>query len=382
MSVAGTRPAEEAPAVDLSRLRVLVVHEWLYAWAGAERCLEQILEVFPQADLLVGVITPRMREYNEVGRRAEESWVGRIPGARTKHRWFLPLHAIAFALRKTSGYDLVISSSHAFEKFISVSGRTKHLCYCYSPPRFVWDMQHVYEAHTSALNRIILSLVAPVIRLLDRRAARRVDRFVSISRHIAGRVERCYGRRSDVVYPPVAQKASRSSANGISPPGRFLLYIGRLVEYKRVDLLVRAAERLNMKVVIAGDGPCRAALEQLAGPHTEFRGEITEREAAELLAACAAFVLPGEEDFGIAPVEANAHGRPVVCYDRGGTAETMIPNETAVMFSEQTEGALAAAIQVCVNRVWNAALLQRNAERFTPERFRAEFRKVAADVVA
>jgi glycosyltransferase involved in cell wall biosynthesis len=365
---------------DLSRLRVLIVHEWLYAWAGAERCLEQMLDVFPNADLLVGVVTPRMRIFNDIGRRARESWVGRIPGARQRHRWFLPLHALAFSMYDTSDYDLVISSSHAFEKFVRVSGRTKHICYCYTPPRFVWDMQHVYEAQISALERVVLSLAAPVIRFSDRRAARRVHRFVSISRHVADRVRRSYGRESDVVYPPVSTK-SMDPTSKPEPTEPFLLFIGRLVEYKRVDLLLRAAEQLRIKAVIAGDGPHRSALERIAGPHAVFLGEVSEVHAANLLVSCAVFVLPGEEDFGIAPVEANAHGRPVVCLSRGGCAETMIRGKTAIMFDEQSDWAVAGAIQDCLRHAWDPVVLKRNAARFSPDQFRSGLRRVVAEVL-
>lgn len=376
---------------QLAGLRVLIAHEWLYAWAGAERCVEQMLHVFPDADLLVGVRTERMRDFNAVTRRAEESWVGRVPGARTKHRWFLPLHALAFARFDTSPYDLVISSSHAFEKFIHWRRGPAQLCYCYSPPRFLWGFLDAYDLRATGAEQLALRAGAAAWRALDRRAAGRVDRFVSISRYIAARVRQAYGVESDVVYPPVAPKAAGNAVEGprvdaSAPAGNgsrapYLFTIGRLVEYKRTDLLVRAAELLQMRLVIAGDGPERRTLEREAGSHTEFVGNVGEGVAAALLQDCAAFVFGGEEDFGIALVEANAHGRPVVCYGRGGATETMRDGETAVFFQEQTADAVAEAVRACLARRWDASVLRANAARFSPERFREQFADAAARVM-
>jgi glycosyltransferase involved in cell wall biosynthesis len=364
---------------DLAGIRVLVVHEWLYAWAGAERCLEEILRILPQADLLVGIVAPGMRDHNDVTRKARESWVGRIPGARRRHRWFLPAHALAFAMEDTAEYDLVISSSHALEKCVRTRGRTKHLCYCYSPPRFLWDLREAHAERATVAERLALALAAAPLRAIDRRGAAGVDRFVSISRHIAARVKRCYGADSEVVYPPVVAKevpAGAATDGGSSAP--YLVYVGRLVEYKRVDLVVRAAARLGMRLVIAGEGPERPRLERIAGPHTEFVGEVPEATAARLLEGCAAFVFAGEEDFGIALVEANAHGRPVVCLARGGALETMVPDVTATFFPRQDVEEIVRAIERCLSATWDREALIANARRFSPERFRAGFIEQAA----
>jgi glycosyltransferase involved in cell wall biosynthesis len=350
-------------------LRVLIVHEWLYTWAGGERCVEQMLKVFPDATLLVGVKMPHMRDFNDIARRAEETWVGKLPGARTKHRWFLPFHALAFAMRDTTSYDLVISSSHAFEKFARASGDTKHVCYCYSPPRFLWDLYEEHLELASPAERMALRLSAPVLRALDRRAAGGVDRFVSISKYVAQRVKRSYGVESDVVYPPVEAKPVASSTGG-SPQAPYLLYLGRLVEYKRIDVLIAAAERMGRRLVIAGKGPERGRLERLAGRNTEFVGALSEADAGTLLANCSAFVFAADEDFGIAPVEANAHGRPVVCLRRGGAIETMIDGETAEFFDKAEVDDVVRAIRACDARRWDANRLKLNASRFSPEAFR------------
>ena len=354
---------------DLTQLRVLLVHEWLYTWAGAERCLEQLVAMIPQAHVLVGVITPEMRRANAIAARAEESWVGKLPAARSHHRWFLPLHALAFRMFDTSGYDLVISLSHAFEKSIRrPRAGVPHVCYCFSPPRYLWDLREAHGERASLPQRLALAAGLPLLRALDRRGAAGVDRFVSISHHVADRVRRTYGRDSAVVYPPVVPKQSAATAARSEP---FLLSIGRLVEYKRVDLAIQAAERLRIKLVVAGDGPDRTRLERMAGPFTEFVGRVSEDGAARLLDSCAAFVFCAEEEFGIAPVEANAHGKPVVGYARGGLRETMVDGETAVLFERQDADSVARAVQACLARTWDTAALRRNAERFSPAAFQA-----------
>lgn len=378
MSTVTERPLVAGPiscaAPELVGLRILLVHEWLYTWAGAERCLGQLVELMPHADVLAGIVTPNMRERNEIAGRARESWVGRIPWARRKHRWFLPLHALAFSRFDTSEYDLVVSVSHAFEKAIRARkpGAT-HLSYCLSPPRYVWDLSDAHDRLATPAQRLALRLGRPALRALDRSLAKGVDHFVSLSEFVAGRVRRSYGRDSAVVYPPVAAKSVDAGTS--TTRESFLLTIGRLVPYKRVDLAILAAEQLGIRLVVAGDGPDRARLEGMAGRHTEFCGEVSETRAAELLASCAAFVFCAEEDFGIAPVEANAHGAPVIAYSGGGALETMEDGKTGVFFGEQSVGALSLAIQRCLAMSWDEGVLRRNAERFSPARFREGMRR-------
>jgi glycosyltransferase involved in cell wall biosynthesis len=359
---------------DLAALRVLLVHDWMYTWGGAERCLDEVFALVPHADVVTAFVTPAMRTQHAVARRATETWVARIPGARTKHRWFLPLQALAFSGVDTRDYDLVISLSHAFSKAVGARGGARHVCYCFSPPRYLWDLQSTYDRFASPLQRVALRAGASVMRGMDRRAASGVHRFVGISRYVADRIHRAYGRDSDVVYPPVQRKDS--ATNGTLPREPFLLSLGRLVPYKRVDLAIEAAERLQMRLVVAGDGPDRARLQALAGPRTEFRGAVSDAEAGRLFATCAAFVFCAEEDFGIAPVEANAHGAAVVAFAGGAALETMDDGETAVLFSRQDVDSLTAAIERCLATTWSASALRHNAARFAPEHFRTAFSAV------
>lgn len=362
-------PNDPSASPELASLRVLLVHQWLYAWAGAERCLEQLALLMPQADIVAGIITDDMRRQHPLARRAAETWVGALPRARSSHRWFLPAHALAMSRLDTSAYDLVISVSHAFEKAVRArkSGAV-HVCYCLTPPRYLWDLSDAHDAMASPLQRLALGASRPLLRRLDRAAAAGVHRFITISHYVARRVEACYGRVSTVVYPPVAARETPVE------PKRdgFLLSLGRLVPYKRVDLAIRAAEQLRVPLVVAGDGPERGRLERLAGPHTTFAGAVSEEEAGRLLSRCAAFVFCAEDDFGIAPVEANAHGAPVVAFARGGAAETMRDGETGVLFAAQTVDAVADAMRRCLGASWDGRTLRENAARFAPERFRAE----------
>lgn len=363
---------------DFSGLRVLVVHEWLINWAGAERALADIMSVVPHADLVVGAVSPARRDFNALTRKARETWLGRIPGGHTRHRWLTPLQYPAFAGIDTRGYDLVISSSSGFGKAVRSSDGRPHVCYCYSPPRYLWDMEGVYRQHEGGIMSAALRLGAPLLRRLDRRSAAGVTQFVGISRFVAGRIARAYGRDALVVYPAVAVKPA---ARIHGQREDFLLSLGRLVSYKRADLAIAAAERLGVRLVIAGDGPERPRLERMAGQWTTFLGEVDESTAGDLMERCRAFVFCAEEDFGMAPIEANGHGAPVVGLARGALIETMTA-QTAELFDSPTVDSLADAIQRCASRSWPDSELRENAQRFTPGRFRAEFAAVISAAVA
>ena len=366
----------DTSASELAGLRVLLVHEWLYTWAGAERVLEQLVALMPHADVLAGIVTPAMRREHTLAARARESWAGKLPGAHAHHRWFLPAHALAFATHDTSGYDLVVSVSHAFEKAIRPrKPGAVHVSYCLSPPRYLWDLSDEHDQLANPLQRAALRIARAPLRSLDRRFARRVDHFVALSRHVSERVKRAYGRDSAVVYPPVSAKGT----NAVPPARRdFLFTMGRLVPYKRVDLAIEAAESLGLRLVIAGDGPERARLERLAGPRTEFLGAVSEQEAGRQLSSCSAFVFCAADDFGIAPLEANAHGAPVVAYGAGGALETIQDGVTGVFFREQTAAAVAEAVRRCQATSWDENALRSNAASFSPERFREGMREQIA----
>ena len=364
----------------LTDLRVLVVHDWIFSWAGSERCLALILDLFPQADFVVGMMAPSLRDFNDVTRRARESWLARVPKARTHYQWFLPLEAMAFGSLATREYDLVITSSHALAKMVGRGARGVHLSYCYSPPRYIWDLHDVYLENANWKRRAAMGAGRRLLQALDRMSARRVTHFVGISHYVAARIDRVYGRKARVIYPPV-QRKTPETGTGVKEREAFLLYLGRLVSYKRVDLIVRAAAQHGVRTVIAGDGPERGRLEAIAGRNVEFLGPVSEAQAGDLLDRCAAFIFCAEEDFGIAPLEANAHGAPVVALRAGAILETMLDGETAILFDAPTDDALDAAVRQAMTHSWNVSTLRSNAARFSPERFRVEFAGTISDAL-
>jgi glycosyltransferase involved in cell wall biosynthesis len=358
---------------EFSKLRVLIVHDWLVTWAGAERCLEQLVAIFPQADVVVGILSDEMRSYNDVTQRARQTWVGSLPGSRSHHRWFVPLEALAFQTLSTRDYDLVISSCHSFAKAVRPTGGAVHLSYCYSPPRYLWDMYGEYRAAASPIQRCALSISQSLMRSWDKATASCVTEFIAISACVAERIGRIYSRSAHVVYPPVQARSITSTDPGL---GQYLLYLGRLVPYKRIDLAIAAAERLGIKLVIAGEGPELHRLQRQAGPRTKFLGRVSEPEAAGLLDHCVGFVFCAEEDFGIAPLEANAHGKPVVAYGKGASQETMVDGVTATLFHEQSVDSLAGGMDRLLRQQWDPVELRKNAKRFSPAVFRDRFRSV------
>ena len=357
--------AAQPEAASFGAARVLIVYEWLYTWGGAERCLDELATLFPHADIVAGTVTPGARARFAVARRVRETWLRLVPGSRRYHRWFLPLQAAAFATVDTRGYDLVLSLSHSMGKLVRASSGGVHVCYCFSPPRYLWDLEQTYDVHGSLAQRVGLRVGAAPLRAIDRHGAAGVDHFIGISQCVRGRIQRAYGRESSVVYPPVAAKGSTSRTHG-----GFLLTLGRLVPYKRVDLAIQAAAALGIPLVVAGDGPERARLQRMAGPTTTFLGHVDESTAAELMASCSAFLFCAEEDFGIAPVEANAHGAPVVAFGGGAARETIVDGVSGLFFDEQTVGALIDAVNRCGRRRWDTDAITASAARFSPERFR------------
>ena len=367
-----TSISTDADEYGMANLRVLVVHDWIVAWGGAERTVEQILRIFPRADLLVGVIGKGSKDLNAVTRVARETWLSHVPFSRTHHRWFLPAYPAAFASVNTKGYDLILSSSSAFAKSVRARAGVPHLCYCHTPPRYLWDLQSEYWGDGSMAGRA-LRYAGPALRALDRVAASGVTRFIANSHFVADRIRRAYGRTATVIYPPVSPKAGAEPA--ARRTGSFLS-LGRLVPYKRVDLVIRAANAAGKPLIVAGDGPERARLESIAGPTVTFLGEVSEGVAGQLMESCGAMVFCAEEDFGIAPVEANAHGLPVVAFGRGGATETLVDGVTGTFFAGTSPECIGEAMQRAEDLFWDESVIRANATRFSPERFRRDLSAV------
>ncbi|KRT71333.1 MAG: glycosyltransferase, partial [Candidatus Rokubacteria bacterium CSP1-6] len=297
-------------------------------------------------------------------RRITTSFLQRLPGAEARYRALLPLFPWAVARFDLRGYDLVLSSSHCVAKGVRVPREALHVCYCFTPMRYVWDLYDDYfGARAPWAVRLLMPPVAAALRRWDRAAAARVRHFIAISRFVAARISRCYGREAEVIYPPVDCQRFRLSEDA----GEFYLVVSALTPYKRVDLAVEAANRLGVRLVVVGSGPEERRLRALAGPTVEFLGWRADAEVADLYARCRALLFPGVEDFGIVPLEAMASGKPVIAYDLGGGRETVVPlaagmeSPTGLFFSPQTVDALVDAVR----------RFEANAHRFVPKVLRA-----------
>jgi glycosyltransferase involved in cell wall biosynthesis len=345
-------------------VKIALTCDWLNQYGGAERVLGELHGMFPDAPIFTAVHDPERLPGHTRSWDIRPSFLQRIPLARKRHQPFLPLMPLAFEQFDLSGYDMVLSTSHACAKGVIVPTDAVHICYCYTPCRYIWDLYHEYTR-----DRRLRALIAPVahwLRMWDQLSSQRVDHFVAISHEVAARIRRHYRRNADVIYPPV--EVDRFAPNGRAPED-FDLVVSRLVPYKRIDLAIGAANRLRRRLVIVGDGPDRRRLAALAGRTVEFMGMLPDEEVAKLYGRCRAFLFPGFEDFGIAPVEAQAAGRPVIAFGRGGATETVVHGATGVLFEEQTVDALIAAIEAFDAMDFDPALCRRNAERFDRSEF-------------
>lgn len=363
-------------------MRVALVHDWLTGLRGGERVLDVIAGMFPDAELytlvhVAGSTTPRIERL-----RIHASPLSRLPGIARHYRKLLPLFPAAIRSFRLEGFDLVLSTHHAVAKGVRIAPGTKHLCYCFTPMRYVWDQADAYLGR--GVGRVAAAPLLAALRRFDRRTAGRdhVTRFVAISRIVADRISRHYGRGSSVVFPPVDVDRVRP---GPAPPEDFFLLVGGFVPYKREDLAIDAFAELGLPLVVAGDGPGRAALAARAPRNVRFTGRVSDAELSALYARCRALVYPQEEDFGIVAVEAQAAGRPVIAFGRGGAADTVVPLDgpdparapTGVLFAAQTPEALEAAVRRFEARAnaFDPAAIRRHAEAFGPERFEAELRR-------
>jgi glycosyltransferase involved in cell wall biosynthesis len=378
-----------ATAGNLAGLRVAITHYWFNGYGGGERVVEALAEIFPQADFFSLIAAEEHALPALRGRRLTTSFVGRIPGAKRWHRHFLPLYPLALEQFDFSAYDLVISSESGPAKGVITAPQTCHICYCHSPMRYIWDMYHESRRSMNPLTRAIFSLTAHYMRLWDLSTAARVDYFVANSRYIAARIRKCYRRESTVIHPPV-----NVSAGYISQKiDDYYLVVGRLVPYKRTNLAIEACNRLQRRLRIVGTGPEYKRLRKMAGPTVEFLGRLDEHSLGVNYANCRALLFPGEEDFGMVPVEAQSHGRPVIAYGQGGVLETVIgefaggdcgvASCTGIFFQHQSPESLCDAIRRFehVEGQFRSEFIRASVERFGRERFKAEFSAFATEKI-
>jgi glycosyltransferase involved in cell wall biosynthesis len=366
------------PAVKLDALKVAVVHEWFVSYAGSEKVVEQMLKLFPQADLYAMVDFLGEDQRGFLGnRKVTTSFIQRLPGARKRFRHYLPLMPLAVEQFDLSAYDLVISSNHAVAKGVITGPRQVHVSYVHTPIRYAWDLQHQYLAEaglTRGMKSRVARLLLHYMRLWDTRTAHGVDRFLANSAYIARRIRKTYGRPATVVYPPVdiARFEPREEKED------FYLAASRMVPYKRMPMIVEAfAAMPERQLVVIGDGPDAARVEKLVrgAANIRFLGYQPDSTLADYMARARALVFAAEEDFGITPVEAQACGTPVIAYAAGGALETVVDSDdpqqrSGLFFREQSPAAIRAAVDAFESAgVFSAQACRANVERFSTECF-------------
>ena len=369
-------------------MKVAIVHDWLTQTGGAERVLEQLLALYPQADLFCLLCFLRPEDSGFLGGRVPRtSFLQRMPFARKRYRAYLPLMPLAIEQFDLSGYDLVISSSYAVAKGVLTGPDQVHVAYVHSPIRYAWDLQHAYLAEsglTRGVRSIAARMVLHYIRLWDTRTAHSPDLMVGNSQFVARRIRKAYGRAATVIYPPVATERFICRADKED----FYLTASRMVPYKRIPLLVEAFTATpRRRLVVIGDGPEMVAVRRQAGPNVTLLGRQPDAVVADHMQRARAFVFAAEEDFGIVPIEAQACGTPVIAYGRGGSLETIRadgPDPTGIFFDEQSVASVVSAVDrfEALDPPISAAACRANAERFATARFGSEFAAAVAGAVA
>jgi glycosyltransferase involved in cell wall biosynthesis len=361
-------------------VKIALIHDWLTGMRGGERALLAFCEMFPDADLFTLVRVPGATDPIIERRRVRTSLIQHLPFPGRLYRHYLPLFPAAIEHFDLDGYDLVLSTSHCAAKSVVVAGHTRHLCYCLTPMRYAWDQFDAYfgpERVGPTMSRVMRPMMAAMARW-DRATEGRVHRYLAISQYVARRIALYYNRESSIVYPPV--ETTFYTPDAASPPPQGVLVVSALVPYKRVDLAISAARLAKIPLTIVGDGPEREALQSMGGDGVEFRGWCTNEEIRDLYRSSIATILPGEEDFGIVPLEAQACGRPVVALGRGGALETVVDGETGVLVEPGVE-ALADGLRRAAATSWDSETIRRHADKFSRARFAKEIQAAIDDTM-
>ena len=361
-------------------VKTAIVHDWLVTYAGAERVLEQMILCYPEADLfsVVDFLDQGVRGFL-CGKKPTTTFIQNLPGARKRYRNYLPLMPLAVEQLDLSSYDLILSSSHAVAKGVIVGPDQVHVCLCYTPVRYAWDLQHQY-LRESGLSKGPMSWIVRYLlhrlRIWDLRTIHGVDEFLAISHFIARRIKRTYGRESKIVYPPVDVDAFPLHPLKDS----FYLTASRMVPYKRIDLIVEAFGKMpDKRLVVIGDGPDFDKINAKAGSNTTMMGFQPYEVLKQYLSTANAFIFAAEEDFGIAPIEAQATGTPVIAYGKGGALETVVApgassHPTGIFFEEQSVDSIINAVKRFekIRTLFEPEQIRKNAERFSVQRFKEE----------
>jgi glycosyltransferase involved in cell wall biosynthesis len=370
----------------LSEARVAIVFEWFQRFGGTERVVAEIQKVFPKADIFALVHNPEDSMGTPLeGLPVHTSFMQSLPKVKESYRSYLPLMPLAVEQFDLRPYELILSSSHTVAKGVLTRADQLHLSYTHTPIRYAWDLYLDYLAESGYEQGIKSWLARPVLhylRMWDSSAANRVDAYLANSSYIARRINKLYRRPARIIYPPVSVERYLPDL----PREEFFITVSRFAPYKRINLIVEAFTRIGKPLVIVGQGPEFGKIQRMAGPNVKLLGYQPDEVVADYLQRARAFILAADEDFGIAPLEAQAAGCPVVAYGKGGALETLIgwpkPDATAVFFDTQTPEALEAAVQLfsAHKDEFSPEACRRNAERFGQQRFQREFRSTAEEL--
>lgn len=355
--------------------KVALVHDWLNQMGGAEQVLEEMVGLYPEAPVYTSIYWPEGVSSDYEGWEIRTTWLDRVPGVKRHHQLFFPLYPLAFESLDLDGYDVVLSNKSGFCHGVITPPETVHVCYCLTPTRYVWRY-HDYARREGIgrLARVALQPILASLRMWDRLAADRVDCFVAISSEIQRRIKKYYRRDSTVIYPPVETGRFAPAPTHDD----YYLSVGRLVPYKRVDLAVQACTQLGLPLKVAGKGRDQRRLEAMAGPTVEFLGYVPDDELGELMAHCKAFLFPGAEDFGIAPIQAMAAGRPVIAYAYGGALDTVVQGQSGTLFREQSVRGLVEALESLNVERYDPARIRKHAEQYDASIFCKKIGEVVA----
>jgi glycosyltransferase involved in cell wall biosynthesis len=356
-------------------MKVAIIHYWLVGMRGGEKVIEALCEMYPQADIFTHVYVPEMVSDRINRHKIIPTFINSLPRASKMYKNYLPLMPLALEQLDLRGYDLVISSESGPAKGIIAPARALHVCYCHTPMRYVWNMYQDYRDSAGRVARLLMPPLTHYLRMWDVSSAARVDSFVANSATVAGRIHRYYGADSVVIHPPVDTAAFSIAAP--SELGDYYLMAGELVSYKRPDLAVQAFNEMKLKLVVIGGGEMLDEIRRLAGPTVTILGPQPFDVLKKHYAGCRALIFPGEEDFGMVPVEAMASGRPVVAFGRGGATETVAKDLSGVFFPEQTVEAISSAVRNLAGIEIDPARIAAHASQFGRDQF---FQKMRAHI--
>ncbi len=365
----------------MSAARIALVHDWLTGMRGGEKALEVLCERYPDAELFTLVHLPNSVSATIERRPIHTSFIQRLPAMARHYRRYLPLFPRAIERFSFDRFDLVLSVSHCVAKSVITPPGVRHICYCLTPMRYAWDQFEAYFGR-ERMGWMGSRVMRPIMRGMarwDRDTAVRPDRYVAISHYVAGRIGRYYNRAATVVYPPV--NTQFFCPDGSTPEG-FALIVSALVPYKRIELAIEACAKARVPLTIIGDGPDRAMLERVAAGRVRFLGRLPDEQVRAYYRRSSVVLLPGEEDFGIVPLEAQACGRPVVARARGGALETVVPGETGALVDSPSADAFADAVADTVIRRFDTGAIRGHAETFGRERFGDEMAALVRESLA